>query len=378
MKILLVGNYRTDRQESMQRFAALLEAGLVASGVGIEVRMIRPEPVFGRLKPAAYGVGKWLGYLDKFLLFPWRLRKAARWADVVHVCDHSNAFYTADVGSTPVLVTCHDLLAVRGGLGEDTDCPASYAGRILQRWILAGLRKATWIACDSTYTQDDLRRLTDEDRVSRSSVVLLGLNQPFRKLTEEESRQRLLEVEGLDLEVPYLLCVGRNLRRKNRDGMLRLMARLKGRWHGRLVIAGEPLDEGLEKLKDELGVGEQVVKIIKPSHEVLEALYNRAYALLFLSRFEGFGWPVVEAQTCGCPVICSDRTSVPEVAGDAALVVDIDEVESVAAAVLKLEDGAQRADLIKRGLQNAPRFLAQRMMDDYLQLYQKLCDKSGR
>ncbi len=75
MKILLVGNYLPDRQESMQRFANMLQIGLVE--LGHEVRLIRPEPFFGRLRPSGNGLGKWLGYVDKFLLFPRQLRGAA-------------------------------------------------------------------------------------------------------------------------------------------------------------------------------------------------------------------------------------------------------------------------------------------------------------
>ena len=91
MKVLLVGNYPHDEQESMQRFANLLRSGL--SAAGHEVRLLRPTPFIGRLKPAASGFGKWFGYVDKFILFPKELKAAAKWADIVHICDHSNAFY---------------------------------------------------------------------------------------------------------------------------------------------------------------------------------------------------------------------------------------------------------------------------------------------
>src|SRR5258708_722987 len=110
MKILLIGNYIPDQQESMQRFANMLEVGLTQ--LGHEVRLIRPEPFFGKIRPSPEGFGKWLGYIDKFLLFPSRLRKAIAWADVVHICDHSDAFYTKYIQNKPHLVTCHDLLAV--------------------------------------------------------------------------------------------------------------------------------------------------------------------------------------------------------------------------------------------------------------------------
>ena len=134
LRVLLIGNYEHDRQESMQRFADLLVRELPLRG--LEVRLVKPAAHLGRFKPAAGGVGKWLGYVDKFALFPLALPTHLEWCDVVHVCDHSNAMYCHRTRSRPTVVTCHDFLAVRGALGEDTDCPAGFAGRHLQRWIL--------------------------------------------------------------------------------------------------------------------------------------------------------------------------------------------------------------------------------------------------
>src|SRR5262249_10073651 len=131
MRVLLVSNYRNDRQESMLRFATALADGL--RSLNIEVDLIRPEPWFGRLRSGARGVAKWLGYLDKFLLFPPRLRRLAATADVVHICDHSNAMYVRHVTHRPLLVTCNDLLAVRSALGEFPRHRTGWTGRMLQR-----------------------------------------------------------------------------------------------------------------------------------------------------------------------------------------------------------------------------------------------------
>ena len=134
MRVLLVANYQNDGQESMQRFAALMHDSLTAAGH--EVRIVRPPSVLGRRGRTLQGVGKWLGYVDKFLVFPPSLRREARWADVVHICDHSNSMYSSWAGHTPSIVTCHDMLAVRGALGEATDCPPSATGKYLQKWII--------------------------------------------------------------------------------------------------------------------------------------------------------------------------------------------------------------------------------------------------
>ena len=140
--VLLIGNYRPDQQQSMQRFSAIMLQGLTAAGVKAE--LIAPEPILGDIPWAGRFISKWVAYIDKYLLFPFQLRRklAATQPAIVHVCDHSNAVYVQRCRGTPVVVTCHDLLAVRGAFGEQTDCPASVTGRILQRWILKGLLHA--------------------------------------------------------------------------------------------------------------------------------------------------------------------------------------------------------------------------------------------
>ena len=87
MKISLVGNYLPDNQQSMQRFALMLEEGLRARGQ--EVELLRPTPRFGR--GGNDFVSKWAAYIDKYVLFPGALRRAVAGSDVVHICDHSNA-----------------------------------------------------------------------------------------------------------------------------------------------------------------------------------------------------------------------------------------------------------------------------------------------
>src|SRR5713226_9531201 len=99
MKILLIGNYIYSYQESMQRFASILLQGLI--GAGHEVRMVQPRPYLGRLRPSSTGIGKWLGYVDRFIAFPPELKRALEWSDIVHICDHANAVYVQYLRSRP-------------------------------------------------------------------------------------------------------------------------------------------------------------------------------------------------------------------------------------------------------------------------------------
>jgi len=121
----------------------------------------------------------------------------------------------------PVVVTCHDMLAVRGALGEDTDCPASRTGRILQRWIVAGLRRATKVACVSTATSEDVERIVHSNSLS-PQVILNGLNYPYSVLSEQTVQLRLSQLARIKHR-RFLLHVGSNQRRKNLEGVLRVL-----------------------------------------------------------------------------------------------------------------------------------------------------------
>ncbi|HST31096.1 MAG TPA: glycosyltransferase, partial [Chthoniobacterales bacterium] len=274
--VLLVGNYPLDRQQSMQRFGTMMLDGLSQSGVAAKV--IVPGPFFGKFRGAGSFIAKWLGYIDKFILFPRRLRAALReQPSIVHICDHSNAMYGGWIKNVSVVVTCHDLLAVRGALGEETNCPASPTGKFLQRWILRGLRKADEVVCVSQATEIDARRLVsigaDPPKIE---VVRNGLNYPFRKLPDAEVSARLSKIPNFDPTTPFILHVGSNERRKNRDGALRIFARSKDKWNARFVFAGDVFTPELLSLADNLGVADRVSQVTDPSSELLEALYNRA------------------------------------------------------------------------------------------------------
>lgn len=374
-RVLLVGNYSPDAQESMQRFARVMFKGLRQAGCDVE--LLVPPVTFGRWgQSTTHGLGKWLGYIDKYVLFPSSLRRSlraitARGPHVLHICDHSNAVYVPRKNTTSTIVTCHDLLAVRGALGEQTDCPPSFMGKQLQRWIVRGLARATVIASVSRATMRDVDAIVrSNSNDQRRCLVHMGLNHSYRRLQAEVAISRLAEVQLPDS--PYILHVGSNLRRKNRDGVLRVFAKTAAHWNGILVFAGEPLTGELSALVDSLGIRERVVAISKPSTAVLEALYNRATALLFPSRFEGFGWPTIEAQASGCPVICSNAGPLPEVVGDGGIVCPLDDEDSFASAILKLLDPHEQDRLIRRGLANAARFSTEQMIEGYLAIYEEL------
>ena len=383
LRVLLVANYEPDGQQSMQRFAAVLAKEL--AGSGMDVTMIRPEPFFGRLHPGARGLGKWLGYLDKFLVFPIVLRKKLSALNpplstplLVHICDHSNAFYTRYLRGVPHVVTCHDMLAVRSALGEIPQNPTRWFGRILQRLVVRGLERARVIACVSEATRGDLLRLVSGSE-ARSSVAKIGLNAPFHPMPKADARARVLtHVRAMGKSFPedgrYILHVGDDSWYKNRTRVVELFAELhrasdqSDLW---LMMVGKPIGPELRALIDESGIADRVVEWGGVQHEDLCAIYAAAELLLFPSLQEGFGWPIIEAQACGCRVLTTDRPPMNDVGGTAAAYFQPEDFGAALDVLLNVlyENDAQRQARIEAGLANAAKYATARMMENYTALY---------
>jgi glycosyltransferase involved in cell wall biosynthesis len=351
-RILVIGNYLPDQQESMIRFAYLLHKIYSKSG---QVSVMAPLCFISSVPFLPKFVRKYLSYIDKLFIFPLLLLILRRRFDIVHIADHSNAFYSFCFPRACCVVTCHDLLAVRGALGDTTAfSQTSPIGIWLQRLIVAGLRHASAIVFVSRATSDDFHKIVGKPPHQRHTVIPNSLNAPFNPnfdsiyLTEAEVQQLPQQ--------PYLLMVGSSQPRKNRTLALQLLNFMGTSSPYILVFAGAPLtlEEKLFQQNSELG--SRVVSIANPSHGLLNRLYCQAHALLFPSFSEGFGWPIVEAQACLCPVIASTTTSIPEVAGNGALFSHPRDIATFAEHVLALENPAVRSNLICKGQTNMCRF----------------------
>ncbi len=379
MKVLLVGNYPLDAQESMLRFARLLAEGLPA--LGVEVSLIQPQACLTRLMGDGAdphrGLAKLLGYADKFLVFPLRLWRAAKRSDLVHICDHSNAMYGRWTAGRLWGVTCHDLLAVRSASGEIPENPVSSSGRVLQRWILSWLQRAPWGVCDSGATREDLLRLTGLPP-ERVMMLHIGLNHPYQRRPEAEWRpawQALQTRRQLPSSGRFLLHVGGHQWYKNRAGVLRLFAGLaRDEADLQLVIAGKKATPAQRQVVAELGLTGRIHFVGAVDNDELELLYHAAEFLLFPSKAEGFGWPVVEAQACGCRVAASNRAPLPEVGGDSVVYFDPDDEVGALIPLRQLlaEMPAQREARCQAGLVNAQRFRAATMLEGYAHWYRRL------
>lgn len=381
--ILLLGNYLPDGQRSMQRFTHLLAEGLAARGISVEI--FTPPVVVGKLGAKGHGFGKWLGYVDKYLLLPFFLRRKLRSISgpcVVHICDHSNAPYTRWLADTPHLVTCHDLLAVRSALGEIELNPVGITGKQQQAMILRGLKRSACIASVSGATRDDVARL-----VSQHGRLLHVIPNALDGAFIQESKKPAAVNPKLPeciLKLPegakYLMHIGGEKWYKNRAAVLAIfskLARADNSLH--LVIVGPRFSEKRIQENGCSALTERIHYLAGISDSQLRALYTAAELMLFPSWIEGFGWPILEAQACGCPVATLDRAPMNELNAIQALKLDAtatdpDWTETAAAQCLDYlqfdTTEKQRAQAEMKAF--AAHYSNESAVDAYLALYQEL------
>lgn len=291
-------------------------------------------------------------------------RRVGLWAAMRSV--DARVVHLGDPNATPLampwahckrVVTCHDLIPLQ--------FPSKYLGvrdgfgLVGKRLIRRRYRSADHVVAISDATRDELVRLLDmpRDHISR---VYNGVDVSSWTTRDPGDDQQRLERYALPRH-KFLLYVGDVDWRKNPEGMIRGLAGAVAAGQDLLLaFAGDLEAHKIETLR-ELAFRARAQDRLRILGYVpdadLRALYRNALAHLFISRFEGFGYTVIEAMASGCPVITTNAGSLAEVASDAALQVDPDDVENVGRAICNLSsDNSLRDTLISRGLAWAPRF----------------------
>ncbi|MBI5105311.1 MAG: glycosyltransferase family 4 protein [Solirubrobacterales bacterium] len=276
---------------------------------------------------------------------------------------HSLASTAPARGAYRRVVTIHDLNYLK--------VPEAHFGvRSLGMRVLVPLaaRTAHRIVADSRSTRDDV---VHDLRIAagKVDVVPLGLGQVQRAAPSPEPQLRAKL--GLD-DRPVVLTLSAKRPHKNLAGLLRALALLDER--PLLVLPGYPTphEAELRELAAELGVADDVRWPGWLPGADVEGLFALASAFVFPSFYEGFGLPVLEAMTRGVPVACSDRASLPEVAGDAALVFDPDRPQAIADAVARLlRDAPLRERLAAAGRARAATFTWERTARETVAAYER-------
>jgi glycosyltransferase involved in cell wall biosynthesis len=294
----------------------------------------------------------------------------------VHLLDGSHAYLVKLLPRRPpVVVTVHDLIPVLTARGELPGPAPSRLARWLWSLSLGGTTCAAGVLAVSEHTRQDLVRLTPLCP-SRIGVVYSAVGVPEEWRDDPEGSGNGSHRAG---PPPFILHLGNNAAYKNREGALRIGALVRRECPIRLVLAGPAPTEALRRLADDLGMAAHVDWRPDVSDVELHELYRSAGVLLFPSLYEGFGWPPLEAMACGCPVVCSNAASLPEVVGAAALLAAPDDHAGLARHCLEvLSKPAVRAELIKRGHENTKRFTLERFAAGLLDTYSRALATVGQ
>jgi glycosyltransferase involved in cell wall biosynthesis len=334
--IALIRNAHVFPTSSMPAYAQLVEQAL-AGVPGIDVRTV---DFFDPDGGGSMRRHHW-----------WRLRHAMTLfqrnpSDLYHLLDGSMAGFLPSHVWEKTAITVHDLIPLLQLHGRLSGHPG-VIGRLLIRRAVKALRNAAGVAADSHSTSRDLVTFTG---VSGAAVIPV----PVRPLSGPK--------HGVDLPTRYIFHIGNNADYKNRAGVLDVFAKLQDLNDLHLIMAGPA---PTKELRHKAGSLKRVQFRVDVSDAELSALYARAAVLLFPSRYEGFGMPVLEAMAAGCPVICSNAASLPEVVGNAARVAPVEDVGQWASHCRQLfNDASLRAELIARGRVRAAEFSMQRLSNE--------------
>ncbi|NIO19638.1 MAG: glycosyltransferase [Candidatus Aenigmarchaeota archaeon] len=298
------------------------------------------------------------------------MKLANHGVDVFH-CQYAGPPFSV----TPYIVTLHDII-------HET-YPEFYPKLLrffMRLFYPFSARRAVKVLTGSEYTKSQINRLF-KIPAERIEVTPYGASEEFRIIDDSAAIKRIAASYGVHGR--YILFVGRIEPRKNIQGLLKAYEIVKGKYNidQKLVIVGMK-DSSFEDFYQDLRakkVRHDVIFTGGVSQEDLPYIYNGADLFVYPSFAEGFGLPVLEAMACGTTVITSNSTALPELVGDAGIMVDAKNTEELAEAIYKvLKDSNLRNRLKNKGLEQSKLFSWHKTAEKVLDIYREVCksDKS--
>ena len=289
--------------------------------------------------------------------------------DVMHRFANTSAL----VASTKTVVTVHDL--------QVFDNPESFSlvWRLYMKTMIARTaRRADMLAPVSNKTASDIKRLFRvEDR--RISVLPNPLSSVFKRANNRETESFK---SCYNLPSEFWLYVSHYYPHKNHRRLFEAYSKLRAQrqsvWP--LVLRGEKngADAEIDHIISEYGISGSVIWLPRLSAEELPVLYSCATCLVFPSLYEGAGIPVMEAMACECPVAASDIAAIREFAGDAAVLFDPTDAQSIADAMARVaSDAGLRGDCALRGKERARELSAELVVDKLCKVYDEVVRRAG-
>jgi len=267
------------------------------------------------------------------------------------------------------VVSIHDLIHLK--FPQNLPSPKAY---LYAKFVIGkAVKKADKILVGSENTKNDIMEIF-QTKEKNIEVIYYGVDEIFKPIKD----QNLLENFGNKYKLPdkYILYSGSMRKHKNLENALKAYADLKDKSHD-LVLAGVGLQNQkvLEPMLQELKITERVKIVPFLDYMELVLLYNSASVLFFPTLYEGFGLPVLEAMACGIPVVSSNNSSIAEVSGAAAVLVDPANLKEMAVSLEKvLDETTLRQKMISLGLERAKMFSWKKTAEKTLKIYRELSE----
>ena len=375
LRVILLGGYAGDGWISIGRYQKELARTLQALPGEPRLELTSwvpdPGPVFNGLRSAGPLGAKAASYWSQFVVYPRHLSSVS--GDIYHFVNQSLSHLLGKLDPSRTVITCHDLLHFPLWRQRRRQSPWPWATDRFYRFCVGQMARCARVIAVSQKNKEDAVKYLGCDP-ARITVVHEGVSPAFRAAPDprrvEELRAALKLPPG-----PVLLHVGVPVFYKNMEGLFRALAELRHRLRcpATLLRAGPPLTRSQEQLAQTLGIADAVREMGFQDDRTLTLLYRLADCFVFPSLYEGFGFPPLEAMACGLPVVASDRGSLPEILGDAALLVDPENPLAIAKAAQRvLEDPALRERLRARGLERSKPFSWERCAEETLEVYRQV------
>ena len=321
-----------------------------------EIIEIAPKPWSKDLENLWHSGNPVHKYYERFFNHPRTVSNLE--ADIFHIIDHTNghvAYWLKKLGK-PVIITCHDLVqyVYPKILKNQSRFPAF--SMAMWEYSVKGITVADRTIAVSTNTAQDITNYLNINP-KKITVAPNGVEPQFRQLAAETVKNWRQQYTSNSSEI-CVLNVGSTHQRKNIITVLKVVAALaKQGLPVRLWKIGDDFTIEQKQFIRDRTIDKHITFLGKPEREALIRFYNAADVLLAPSLYEGFGFTILEAMACGTPVITSNVSSLPEVAGDGAILVNPTDIETITQNILRLQqDTLFRRQLIVQGLTRVKMF----------------------
>jgi glycosyltransferase involved in cell wall biosynthesis len=364
LKVSLFHTLAAEDRISMEVYAR--ELGNALREAGVDVVDVWPPTSSPRKERG--GLARARSYFDRYVRYQARASRAG--SQVNHIPDHGYGHLAFGLDPRRTVVTFHDAMLLKLEARELASDRLPWATIAGHRFSLRAIRRVARVITDSASAREDFLRFQNYPP-ERVIAIPLAVSPSFHPQADRDD-----DLPGN----PSILHVGHSGFYKNIEAILSALPLMQRRLERPVLFrkVGGRFTLAQEELIQRLGLVGSVESLGTLPDDELVRVYGAADVLVMPSLHEGFGLPALEAMASGTPVVASNRGSLPEVVGDAGLLVDPEDIDAIADAVVRLiTDSRLRADMTTRGIERARQFTWERTARATLDVYRAVAGEAS-